>query len=168
MHWRRKWQPTPVFLPKESQGQRSLVGYRLWGHTESDTTDAQSWTWLMQLSSSSSSSSSSGRRWAQGLHSVPSWLHPFNYFLKAAINLKYWEVISRLSHHLYYLMPSFQVLFPNAGWLYLVCCKRWKEYTEDLYKKDLNEPGYCSDVVSHPEPDILECEIKWALGSTAQ
>ena len=40
MHWRRKWQPTPVFLPGESQGQRSLVGGRLWGHTESDTTEA--------------------------------------------------------------------------------------------------------------------------------
>ena len=37
---RRKWQPTPVFLPGESQGQRSLVGCRLWGRTESDTTDA--------------------------------------------------------------------------------------------------------------------------------
>ena len=36
---RRKWQPTPVFLPGESQGRRSLVGFRLWGHTESDTTD---------------------------------------------------------------------------------------------------------------------------------
>ena len=36
---RRKWQPTPVFLPGESQGQRSLVGCRLWGRTESDTTD---------------------------------------------------------------------------------------------------------------------------------
>ena len=40
MHWRRKWQPTPVFLPGESQGLRSLVGCRLWGHTESDTTEA--------------------------------------------------------------------------------------------------------------------------------
>ena len=40
MHWRRKWQPTPVFLPGESQGWRSLVGCRLLGHTESDTTDA--------------------------------------------------------------------------------------------------------------------------------
>ena len=40
MHWRRKWQPTPVFLPGESQGQRGLVGCRLWGHTESDTTEA--------------------------------------------------------------------------------------------------------------------------------
>ena len=39
MHWRRKWQPTPVFLPRESQGRRSLVGCRLWGHTESDTTE---------------------------------------------------------------------------------------------------------------------------------
>ena len=38
--WRRKWQPTPVFLPRESQVQRSLVGCRLWGRTESDTTDA--------------------------------------------------------------------------------------------------------------------------------
>ena len=40
MHWRRKWQPTPVFLPGEFQGQRSLVGCRLWGRTESDTTEA--------------------------------------------------------------------------------------------------------------------------------
>ena len=39
MHWRRKWQPTPVFLPGESQGQGSLVGCHLWGHTESDTTE---------------------------------------------------------------------------------------------------------------------------------
>ena len=40
MHWRRKWQPTPVFLPGESQRLGSLVGCRLWGHTESDTTEA--------------------------------------------------------------------------------------------------------------------------------
>jgi len=39
-HWRRKWQPTPVFLPGESQGWGSLVGCRLWGRTESDTTEA--------------------------------------------------------------------------------------------------------------------------------
>ena len=40
MHWRRKWHPTPVFLPGESQGRGSLVGCRLWGRTESDTTEA--------------------------------------------------------------------------------------------------------------------------------
>ena len=39
MHWRRKWQPTPVFLPGESQGWWSLVGCCLWGHTELDTTE---------------------------------------------------------------------------------------------------------------------------------
>ena len=37
--WRRKWQATPVFLPRESHGQQSLVGYSPWGHTESDTTE---------------------------------------------------------------------------------------------------------------------------------
>ena len=40
MHWRRKWQPTPVFLPGESQGRGSLVGCHLWGRTELDTTEA--------------------------------------------------------------------------------------------------------------------------------
>ena len=40
MHWRRKWQPTPAFLPGESQGRASLVGCRLWGRTESDATEA--------------------------------------------------------------------------------------------------------------------------------
>ena len=39
MHWRRKWQPIPVFLPRESQGRGSLVGCHLWGRTESDTTE---------------------------------------------------------------------------------------------------------------------------------
>ena len=45
--------------------------------------------------------------------------------------------------------------------------KRWKEYMEELYKKDLNEPDYYDCLVSHPEPDILEYEVKWALRSTA-
>ena len=39
MPWRRKWQPTPVFLPRKSHGQRSLVGYSPWGHKESDMTE---------------------------------------------------------------------------------------------------------------------------------
>ena len=38
--------------------------------------------------------------------------------------------------------------------------KWWKEYTEELYKKDLNEPDYYNGVVSHPGPDILDCEVK--------
>ena len=43
--------------------------------------------------------------------------------------------------------------------------KRWQEYTEELYKKDLNDPGNHDAVIMHLEPDILECEVKWALGS---
>jgi len=43
--------------------------------------------------------------------------------------------------------------------------KRWQEYTEELYKKDLNDPGNHDGVFTHLEPDILECEVKWALGS---
>ena len=42
---------------------------------------------------------------------------------------------------------------------------RWQEYTEELYRKDLNDPDNHEGVISHPEPDILECEVKWALGS---
>ena len=43
--------------------------------------------------------------------------------------------------------------------------KRWQEYTEELYKKDLHDPGNHNGVITHLEPDILECEVKWALGS---
>jgi len=43
--------------------------------------------------------------------------------------------------------------------------KRWQEYTEELYKKDLHNPDNHDGVIIHLEPDILECEVKWALGS---
>ena len=43
--------------------------------------------------------------------------------------------------------------------------KRWQGYTEELYKKDLYDPDSHDDVITHPEPDILECKVKWALGS---
>ena len=43
--------------------------------------------------------------------------------------------------------------------------KRWQEYTEELYKKDLHDSDNQDDVITHLEPDILECEVKWALGS---
>ena len=43
--------------------------------------------------------------------------------------------------------------------------KRWQEYTEELYKKDLHDPDNHDGVITDPEPDILECEVKWALGS---
>ena len=43
--------------------------------------------------------------------------------------------------------------------------KRWQEYTKELYKKDLNDPDNHDDVITNLEPDILECEVKWALES---
>ena len=43
--------------------------------------------------------------------------------------------------------------------------KRWQEYIEELYKKDLNEPDNHDGVITHLEPDILECKVKWTLGS---
>ena len=43
--------------------------------------------------------------------------------------------------------------------------KRWQEYTEKLYKKELHDPEYHDGVITHLEPDILECEVQWALGS---
>ena len=43
--------------------------------------------------------------------------------------------------------------------------KRWQEYTEELYKKDLHDPDNHDGVITYLEPDILECEVKWALGS---
>ena len=43
--------------------------------------------------------------------------------------------------------------------------KRWQEYTEELYRKDLHDPDNHNGVLTHLEPDILECEVKWALGS---
>ena len=43
--------------------------------------------------------------------------------------------------------------------------KRWQEHTEELYKKDLHDPDKHDGMITHLEPDILECEVKWALGS---
>ena len=43
--------------------------------------------------------------------------------------------------------------------------KRWQEYTEELYKKDLHDPDNHNGVITHLKPDIMECQVKWALGS---
>ena len=46
--------------------------------------------------------------------------------------------------------------------------KRWQKYTEELYKKDLHDPDNQDGVITHLEPDILECEVKWALEASLQ
>ena len=45
--------------------------------------------------------------------------------------------------------------------------KRWQEYTEDLYKRDLKDPDDQDGVITHLEPDILKCEVRWALGKAS-
>ena len=46
--------------------------------------------------------------------------------------------------------------------------KRWQEYTEELYKKDLHDPDNHKGVITHLEPDILECKVKWSLEASLQ
>ena len=67
----------------------------------------------------------------------------------------------------FYSSKKQKCIIPYMKWDFLILCrvyfskiKRWKEYMEELYKKDLNEPHNYNGVVSHPEPDILECEVK--------
>ena len=62
------------------------------------------------------------------------------------------------------------VIFPGSKITADVDCshaikRHWQEYTEELYKKDLHDQDKHDDVITHLEPDILECEVKWALGS---
>ena len=70
--------------------------------------------------------------------------------------------------HMYHRMPSTQT---NTKMKLVYLCtaedikKRWQECTEELYKKDLHGPDNHNGVITHLEPDILECEVKWALGS---
>ena len=83
MHWRRKWQPTPVFLPGESQGRGSLVGYHLWGRTESDMTEAtqqeESYSFSAPLKWSLGTGSSPTHSWSSSYQfSIPSTIHPYN------------------------------------------------------------------------------------------
>ena len=70
MLWRRKWQPTPVFLPGESHGQRSLVGCHLWGHTESDTIEKISWKKKWQLQYSYLGNPTDRGAWQATVHGV--------------------------------------------------------------------------------------------------
>ena len=61
---------------------------------------------------------------------------------------------------------KYPVCFCDSSSVYMqLCKKRWQEYTEELYKKDLHDPDNHDGVIPHLEPDILECEVKWALGS---
>ena len=75
LEWRRKWQPTPVFLPGESHGQRSLVGYSPWGRGESDTTERLTpWFWRQKAGCWQGCALCSGSRGKAFLHLCVWWL----------------------------------------------------------------------------------------------
>ena len=84
-----------------------------------------------------------------------------NYIWKHERKLKYFcGFITLISHSTKTWSPKWALRVEN-----IVETFRWQEYTEELYKKDLHNPGNHDAVITHLEPDILECEVKWALGS---
>ena len=89
----------------------------------------------------------------------------FGGILSAALSQHHFHFngLKRISSGDYYGMNT-QTL-PSSSKFYRKVCQRWQEYTQELYKKDLNDPDTYDDVITHLEPDILECEVKWALGS---
>ena len=72
--WRRKWQPTPIFLPGESHGQRSLVGYSPWGHKESDTTERTAHKSLLEYICFPGTHNSNIRIWNLTVADTARWL----------------------------------------------------------------------------------------------
>ena len=96
------------------------------------------------------------------LHLPPSILPSIRVFLNESVLCirwsKYWSFSFSISPSNEYCRPiSFRM-----DWLDLLAVQ---EYTEELYKKDLHNPDNHDGVISHPEPDILECKVTWALGS---
>ena len=85
MHWKRKWQPTLVFLPGESQGWGSLVGCCLWGRTESDTTEA---TWQQQQQVDKIKRYSTCRAWHCGCIWTRTWKNKFNSSVSSVQNYR--------------------------------------------------------------------------------
>ena len=95
LQWKRKWQPTPVFFPEESRGQRSLAGYSPWGCKESDMTE-----WLTHTQTSQWHSR--GRRWES---SAPNLLHRSQYVLHIDLGKSEW-LLWRCS----FMQPNFKCL----------------------------------------------------------
>ena len=101
MHWRRKWQPTPVFLPGESQGWGSLVGPPLWGHTESDMTAA---TYQQQHYNSISQSLFSVFR-LDGIGNYISWMCAAG-FIWLLLQIQFWSYGCFASMHPHHFLSS--------------------------------------------------------------
>ena len=140
-------QPTPVLLPGKSHGWRSLVGCSTSGCEESDTTEQIHFHFSLScigggngnsLQCSCLENPRDGRAWWAAIHGVA----------------QSWTRLKRLSSSSKHHLTEAEDIK-----------KRWQKYTEEQYRKDLNDPDNHNGVIPHLEPDILECEVKWALES---
>ena len=249
MYWRRKWQPTPVFLPGESQGWGSLVGCHLWGRTESDATEATQQQQQHNIDSMQNINSNNNFpnyifllsyvfllpfnliNWLLLLYSqcllkftcylplwknsslqhlkIPTWDHflpDSGKFFRWYIHYMYVYIYIYTHTHthththmyiyIYLSENNFSPLFLenifirnilpgflNTHTASLHCCPTSivavKKLADSLIKplqvtlllppantkKDLEDPDDRDGVITHLEPDILQCEVKWALGN---
>ena len=100
MHWRRKWQPTPVFLPGESQGRGSLVGCCLWGHTESDMTEVMQQQQYWFSNGTLKKRTDMFGEYVRNFWTIYDFVMIYNEFVEAQIGLVTWEsgIQTDLSH----------------------------------------------------------------------
>ena len=140
-------QPTPVLLPGKSHGWRSLVGCSTLGCEESDTTEQIHFHFSLScigggngnsLQCSCLENPRDGRAWWAAIHGVA----------------QSWTRLKRLSSSSKHHLTEAEDIK-----------KRWQKYTEEQYRKDLNDPDNHNGVIPHLEQDIPECEVNWALWS---
>ena len=166
MHWRRKWQPTPVILPGESHGQRSLVGCSPWGLTELDTTEA---TWqlgrvtclIVICSLAEVSPTINWLYWALGLNFGCTWKSPAE-LLKIKTDLEYglrtrvlrapWVIL--MAAKVVAILEAFPVSSFLYPWLYLVPSTSWTLGNQSISSRLTSSPSCCSS---------LQIQIKLSL-----
>ena len=119
MHWRRKWQPTPVFLPGESHGQRSLVGCHLWGHTDSDTTEVTQQQQQQGLVAYQAINGADCITKCRKISSTSSWLLAQWIFCcpRSRFSRFLWilEVVSPSSYNLIHFVGHYKIFFLSSG-----------------------------------------------------
>ena len=168
---RRQWQPTPVLLPGEFHGWRSLVGCSPWGREESDTTERLHFHFSLScigegngnpLQCSCLENPRGRGAWWAAIYGVTQNQTRLKRLTSSSIR-DLFKKIRDIKGTFHAKMGTTK----DRSGMDLTEAedikKRWQEYTDELYKKDINDPDNHNCVITHLEPDILECEVKWAL-----